>query len=239
MADPDDAAKDGKKYQAANDDGESYEDFFVVINPALYLTSNSAAFTLAVFALPSSSTWSSIQEVLLHGVTHVRPEFRRRTRNSARLRVAGIGVVVGSIAAHDCLALQVSTGALTRRTLQSLAICTTVGAIGFGRVWRTCAVVSRAGLGRITLACRSSADSAFGGELAGGCATAVVAWITNSARFIFASCGIATLIAGTAFDAPTITVLSSFNNAVATLLAGDCGHTSVIRKAAALNGVPS
>lgn len=186
--------------------------------------------------MTTTAARSSVQKVLLHAVTDIGSKVGAGAAQNAGLAVAGIRVVISSIAAHQSLALEVTAGTLAARTFQSTSVAA-LGSIGRRLVRGTGPVGPRADLCGIAKPGACPADGCGPRELASRRAASFVAWITNRPRIEFASVGVATSIATAAFRAATIAVLSFFHNPVPALVAADRDDAFVIGETARLHRV--
>src|SRR5271156_4654266 len=192
-----------------------------------------------IITFAASPTRRSVKEILLHRVTNIRSKFWRCARQTASLRVASVGVVVRSIAAHQSLALQISAGTLPTGTLQLLSAIAAVGAVWLCRIRRTSTITSRTSLLRITYAGGRSAYVTSSSELATACAASIICGVTNSPSPQLAGCGYTAAVGTTAFWPTTVALFRAFHNPIATLISRNCRDTFVVREATALDRIPS
>ena len=230
----DTTAENSQQYKPPDRAGQGDDQCLVVVDPGLDFTSNRTSFTHAIFTVPATTAVSAIQEVLLHAVADVRAEVWTGATQRTRLAVASIGVVVASIAAHQSLALNISTRTLPTGTFKTAATILAIWSRGVGRAG---SISTRAGLCRITLACASTADGARRGELTLRVTTPFVAWIADGTAVEFAGRRIAAWVPSAGLSASAVTVFAFFNNTISALVPADGNNTFVVGKTARLHRV--
>lgn len=192
--------------------------------------------TTYVGAFPAAAAGGAVEEVLLHAIARARSERRRRARERAVLAVAGIGVVVRGIGAHQGLALHIPRCALSAGALQLSRPVATILTVGSGLIRRTTCRTPRAHLLRVADARASPADGTVRGKLASPAAT-VVRVIADGVVHEFASRGIAALVAATTLGSATIAIFALFDDAVAALGTGNGDDAFVVGKTGGVDTV--
>lgn len=183
--------------------------------------------------MSTTTTFCSVQEILLKSITNSRSKLRTGARKRTALMIASIGIVASRVRPHQSLALLVSRRAMATGTLQTIGTASSIRGCFVGR---TGSRRTRTHFGWITLASARTAGLCRWSQLT-TLATLIVGVVANSVVLEFACGGIATLIASTTGITTTITIFSRFNDAVATLLSCDCRHSLVATEAEGFNAV--
>jgi len=74
------AADEHEEEDAPECTRETYDEGFVVADPGADLFSDGGTRALAIITMTTATTGSSVQEILLHAVAYIGPEFRRCAR---------------------------------------------------------------------------------------------------------------------------------------------------------------
>lgn len=119
LAAPDQTAEEDQDDEAAQAHGQPDDEALVVFDPRADLAAHGRAFALAVLAFASAAAWGPVEEVRLTLQTDVAAELRTGTAEQAARVVAGVCVVVGRVASHGDLALQIPARALPACAVKS------------------------------------------------------------------------------------------------------------------------